>query len=641
VVPWTLLRAFTRPLAARAGTGAAVLCALLIAGFGPATSAIAKHDSSSRSGHHGKAKKKKKGKGSREQSPDAPSEPASQPSSSTDGSANDSKGEGGRGNGGKSDGGGSPKPEKGHGHHHGNHHHKGGGSSGGGSPGGGSSGGGRPSTEPPSTEPPSTGPPSPGPPPSSSGKGSKAPLLPKPIAVAAPLRPLTQLQPPATKLPASKRSPASRPGSRSRLPAPLTVAAFSGVAGASSGGLGAGPLTGAAGTAPSAGATGGTPAHPRRAKHEGSPVTRTVRHIVEVVPQSVKTALAALAALAVMLGAGYAFTAFRARRLGRQRRELLDEVGLLQAALLPPVPERFGALRVSVAYRPADGPAAGGDFYDALELSDGRTGFILGDVSGHGRPALARTAFLRYTLRAYLEAGLAPRAALRVAGGVIDDLEGDFATVLIAVHDPLTGSLTYASAGHPAPIVVGPSRFEPVLAASAPPIGAGLKTGLRQTEIPLAPGSVACLYTDGLTEARTAGGILGRGRLGDLLADLGRRATAPELLDRVAGEARLVSDDMATVLLAPTAGVTTGGFRSEQLELPAGDLQTPLAERFLEACGVPVEPARVAIAQARAEGERVGGAVLQVRYGTRGPLVDVLPANVESFEAAARHAHVG
>ena len=144
-------------------------------------------------------------------------------------------------------------------------------------------------------------------------------------------------------------------------------------------------------------------------------MVRTVKDIVEVVPDSLKLALAALVALSLLLGTGYFFSTVRARRLARQRRELLQEVGLLQTALLPPVPERLGALRTSVAYRPGDGPGAGGDFYDALPLSGGRVGFILGDVSGHGRGALARTAFMRYTLRAYLEAGLEPRCG--AAGG--------------------------------------------------------------------------------------------------------------------------------------------------------------------------------------------------------------------------------
>ena len=159
---------------------------------------------------------------------------------------------------------------------------------------------------------------------------------------------------------------------------------------------------------------------------------------------------------------------------------------------------------------------------------------------------------MRYTLRAYLEAGLEPRMALQVAGRVIDEhLAGDFATVVLAVHDPQSGSLTYACAGHPAPIVVGPVRPEPVLGGSSPPIGLGLRTGLRQTTLPLPAGSVVCLYTDGLAEARTEDDILGRPRLGDIVEDLARDATAAGLLDEVASEARLVTDDMATVVLTP------------------------------------------------------------------------------------------
>ncbi len=202
------------------------------------------------------------------------------------------------------------------------------------------------------------------------------------------------------------------------------------------------------------------------------------------------------------------------------------------------MPAVVGQVRTSVAYRPSDGPAAGGDFYDAMTLPGGRAAFILGDVCGHGRQALARTAFVRYTLRAYLEAGMEPRSALQVAGTVIDDhMDGEFATVVIAVHDPAQGTLTYASAGHPAPLVAGPARPEAIVAASSPPVGMGLRTGVRQTVLPLPPGSVVCLYTDGLAEARTERGVLGRPRLGDILAEMGRDATAAQMLDRVAAEA--------------------------------------------------------------------------------------------------------
>ncbi|MGH2762951.1 MAG: PP2C family protein-serine/threonine phosphatase, partial [Thermoleophilaceae bacterium] len=370
-------------------------------------------------------------------------------------------------------------------------------------------------------------------------------------------------------------------------------------------------------------------------------VTETVDRLVKDVPESLKAALAALAALSVLLGIGYLLAALRARRLARQRRELLQEVGLLQTALLPPVPDKVGALLTSVAYRPADGPGAGGDFYDVLPLAGGRVGFILGDVSGHGRGALARTAFMRYTLRAYLEAGLEPRIALQVAGRVIDDnLGGDFATVLLAVHDPETGSLTYATAGHPAPIVVGPQPHDPVTAGSSPPIGVGVRTGLRQTTVPLVPGSVAALFTDGLMEARTEHGILGRERLAELLEELGEDAGARRLIERVATESTFVSDDMAAVVVTPTAGVTAGLFRTEQLELSARELEGPIARRFLDACGLPEHEAEDAEREARLLAERFGGVILHVVFGNR-LQVEVLPRNVESIEAASRRVSAG
>ena len=376
---------------------------------------------------------------------------------------------------------------------------------------------------------------------------------------------------------------------------------------------------------------------PSEREDSPSTVTRTVRDIVEVVPGPLKAGLVGLALLAAVLAAGYLLAAVRARRLARQRADLLQDVGLLQTALLPPVPAVVGALRTSVAYRPSEGPGAGGDFYDALPLPGGKAAFILGDVCGHGRQALAHTAFVRYTLRAYLEAGLDPGRALQVAGPVIDQhLGGSFATVILAVHDPAGGSLTYACAGHHAPIVAGSDRVEPVLAGSAPPVGLSLRTGIRQTTVPLPPGSVVCLYTDGLPEARTRDGILGRARLADILEELGRDATAEALIERVAQEARLVTDDMATVVLSPTAGVTAGGFREERLEVDLAEVLDGLADDFLEACGVSAADRSAAAAEAERVATAHSAAVLQVRFGTRGPIVGVLPRSVESLAEASR-----
>jgi hypothetical protein len=381
-------------------------------------------------------------------------------------------------------------------------------------------------------------------------------------------------------------------------------------------------------------------ARPSEAKptKQGPPIIREIPQFVNQAPSALKFALAVTGVLSILLALAGFVTTMRNRSLARQRRDLLQEVGLLQSALLPPVPDRVGGLRTSVAYRPADGPGAGGDFYDVLPLPGGRVGFILGDVSGHGRGALARTAFMRYTLRAYLEAGLEPRVALQVAGRVIDDnLGGDFATVLLAVHDPETGSLTYATAGHPAPLVVGPQPHDPVTAGSSPPIGVGVRTGLRQTTVPLVPGSVAAMFTDGLLEARTEGGLLGRDRLEELLDELGDDATARGLVEAVNKEARVMSDDIAAVVIQPTNAATAGLFRTEQLELTARELDSPLAERFLEACGVSDQDVQAAIYDARMIADRFGGVILHVVFGNR-LRVEVLPRNVESIEAASRRA---
>jgi hypothetical protein len=473
--------------------------------------------------------------------------------------------------------------------------------------------------------------------PTASPAPAPASTAPAPVTTATPTAPAASAPPTAT--PRQQRTTDGggvRPRAERRTAARSGRAAVRAVSAAGGSGAAAVP------TVPSP-ADRGRSARPAPESGAGEPaeetasvVTRTVRDIVEIVPGWMKLALAGLAAMSLLLAGGYLFTALRARSLARQRGELLNEVGLLQGALLPPVPEKLGALYSSVAYRPADGPAAGGDFYDALPLDGGRVGFVIGDVSGHGRDALERTAFMRYTLRAYLEAGLEPRVALQVAERAIGErLGGDFATVLLAVHDPSTACLRYATAGHPPPIVVGANEpFEPVIAGSSPPIGIAERTGLRQTTVPLMPGTVACLFTDGLVEARTADGLLGRERLEEIVAELGPRASAEELLARVRDEATDAPDDMATCLLSPSAGVTTGGFRSELLEISDTEVDGPLARRFLEECGVPAAELDAAESEIRETAETYGGAIVSVAFGAR-RAVRVLPRNVASIESAS------
>jgi hypothetical protein len=369
-------------------------------------------------------------------------------------------------------------------------------------------------------------------------------------------------------------------------------------------------------------------------------VPRPVREIAEVVPTGAWAALAVLALLALLFAASSWVAAMRARRLRRQRESLLQEVGLLQAALLPTVP---AGLPVSVAYRPADDATAGGDFYEAFVLNSGRTGLVLGDMSGHGRDALARTTFVRYTLRAYLEAGLEPREVLKVGSAALaEHLDGGFATVTIAVYDSANGRFTYASAGHPPPVVAGGAEpFEPVIACSAPPLGIGAPTGFRQSTFTLTSGARACVYTDGVTEARVDGGLFGAERFERALAALPSGADADTLLDSVAEAADAIPDDMAVCLItAPADGPATGP-RIEELEVNDEHEVGDSLERFLRACAVPLGDVPGVLREAGEAARREGSVTVRVRANDFRPGVDVVPGNLARLPERRPSARIG
>lgn len=365
-------------------------------------------------------------------------------------------------------------------------------------------------------------------------------------------------------------------------------------------------------------------------------MVRTITKIVSVVPLPLRILIAGLVLLAIGLAVRSRLAARSTKRLEQQRSALLADVGLLQAALLPGSPQRLGTVGTSTAYRPASGPAAGGDFYDVFALEDGRLAAIVGDVSGHGRQALPHTALTRFTLRAYLEAGFSPRESLATAGAALERQLGDsFATVAIATYQPRDRTLTYACAGHPQPIVLGSEPLAAVSAASAPPIGAGMQTGTRQTVVSLPGAARICLHTDGVTDARVGTELYGMQRLTRTVAELGPEAGAEDLLDRVAAQTDAQPDDMAACLLDVPGGAGSPRVLKEELKLDAEQAQGARAEQFLLACGVPRRQVAGVLGAAREEALRGGSAVLEVRpdQGAGEPAVRVAPDNVAAIDA--------
>jgi serine phosphatase RsbU (regulator of sigma subunit) len=265
-------------------------------------------------------------------------------------------------------------------------------------------------------------------------------------------------------------------------------------------------------------------------------------------PAAVLWALLGSGALAIGL-AGNAYWQSRQRAaLEAQRKELLADVGLLSSALLPPVPDALEGLTVSAAYRPADGPAAGGDFYDVFSLGHKRIGVLLGDVSGHGRDSVTQAALARYTLRTLLAAGHPPGEALALADRLLArDLTPHFVTVIAAVYNQASAELTYAKAGHAPPIVLG-TAYDPEAEEPACPIGLGLGEVWPEFRLQMNEAVSVCLYTDGLEDARLDGTRLGREQVLRLLAAQ-EAPDAGRLIRDVGGFADHLSDDLAAVVL--------------------------------------------------------------------------------------------
>ena len=374
----------------------------------------------------------------------------------------------------------------------------------------------------------------------------------------------------------------------------------------------------------------------RRAGTRGSPNPLDVigRAAIPLpVPDWSKPIILLLAVIAIAFGFRWAVTSRRARGLQREQAVLSEDVWALQAALVPAAPAGLDGVDVSVAYRPADGPGAGGDFYDVFELAPGRLAMILGDVAGHGRGALRDAALTRYTVRAYLQAGMSPRAALALAGTTLSPAGSELmATVAVAIFDAETGALTYALAGHPPPIVTGIDLPEPLHVCCSAPLGSHLPTGRRQTTVSLPAGASACFYTDGLTEARCSSGekLLGRQRLRNLLESLEGPSDAVRLLDAVRRAADATPDDMAACILTSRA-LTDGAPRShaEELELDRLDLAGDRLPKFLAATGVAAEAIEVPIRAALDTIGRHGSALMRVLNDGRAVTVWVTAPEAE------------
>jgi len=230
---------------------------------------------------------------------------------------------------------------------------------------------------------------------------------------------------------------------------------------------------------------------------DGGPIG--VLHVGTLTPRRFTPEDAALLQLAASRAAPAIERARLFEALEREHRSAVT----LQRSLLPErLPELVG-VDSAARYRPAR-DEVGGDWYDVIELPRGLVGVAIGDVAGHGVRAAALMGQLRTGLRAYALDHHGPAETLRRVDRLLQTVEGRaMATVAYAVLDPTTGSMRYASAGHP-PAIVVPARGEARLleVVRCPPLGTLSYATYREVETTLPPGWTILLYTDGLIEKR-------------------------------------------------------------------------------------------------------------------------------------------
>src|ERR687893_2124476 len=192
-------------------------------------------------------------------------------------------------------------------------------------------------------------------------------------------------------------------------------------------------------------------------------------------------------------------------RIERERVEQeLQVARRIQQTSLPKGVPTLEGWQITTYYQAAR--EVGGDFYDFLELDDGRLGIVVGDATGKGVPAALVMASARSMLRAVAQASNSPGDALRRANDplVTDIPPNMFIPCLYAILEPESGRLRYANAGHDLPYRRHGGEAEELRARGMP---LGLMPGMEyeEKEIVVSKGESVLFYSDGLVEAHDPG----------------------------------------------------------------------------------------------------------------------------------------
>lgn len=241
---------------------------------------------------------------------------------------------------------------------------------------------------------------------------------------------------------------------------------------------------------------------------------------------------------------------------GRAYAEARRAIVTLQRDLLPRDLPQVPGFGLAVRYLPAtEGTNVGGDWYDACPAEAGSLSVSIGDVGGHGLKAASIMGQIRVGLRAYTLEGHAPTRALDLLHQLFSDLEPDTIATVCALHLAEAGpriDVSWATAGHPPPLVIRPSGDVFYLDGEvAAPLGAPVTAARAGQHAALARGSTLVLFTDGLVERRGRSLDDGLQLLAEAASGAPRdlEALCDALLDALLGESEQ-QDDIALLAVS-------------------------------------------------------------------------------------------
>jgi PAS domain S-box-containing protein len=223
----------------------------------------------------------------------------------------------------------------------------------------------------------------------------------------------------------------------------------------------------------------------------------------------------------------------------------------LQRAVLPDEMPVLDDWEVASHYGPSGRTEVGGDFYDAIPLSDGRLALFVGDVMGRGVAAAAAMAQMRAAVRAYAAVDPTPELVMEKLDLMFAEYPIEqLVTLVYLVVDPTRDELVVSNAGHPPPVLLRADlSTEQLPFAEGSPLGT-VPQARRQVTLPFHVGDLVLAFTDGLIERRDEDIDQGQQRVLEAVTTLAQPDLSGALADVVSRVRDPSRDDDVAALAA-------------------------------------------------------------------------------------------